>query len=342
VSYYEAIAFFLCLVYSYFHNNVLMCPHKAHKETKHTMSTLTPEAPVAPQPSQPEDQTTPNRWSLKKRGLIALGAGLAIVASAAGGIAAANQAPAPAPVAEAPADPVAEAPVDGTDTPEQPVSPESLVIVDELPENVVEHGMFELLSPEQQAFMRELDSMSYEEVRTLPETDQLKFAEFVFRNNYPILKYRLEQTGQAGILDQANLDTPEGIQASYQTTFGLISSLKEFNNGITYDANTAKKLVVMLNAYGDTTGINRQNEMDNRIDQVDINMPVAIIDGVVEASRIEQNGVIIISTVNIEGTMHAQQTYEKISFTSIDDKQIELARTILAVNDSDPRYIPLN
>lgn len=100
---------------------------------------------------------------------------------------------------------------ESSQAPSSPANPEDLVVVDELPESVVEHGLFELLTPEQQEQMREWDAMSVDAFRSLPESEQLQFAEFVYRNNLPILKHRLTNTGQADIFDKANLETPEGV-----------------------------------------------------------------------------------------------------------------------------------
>ena len=229
---------------------------------------------------------------------------------------------------------------ESSQAPSSPANPEDLVVVDELPESVVEHGLFELLTPEQQEQMREWDAMSVDAFRSLPESEQLQFAEFVYRNNLPILKHRLTNTGQADIFDKANLETPEGVFNQNRVDFALITSLVEYRNGIYYDFETAKKLVVLLVDNTDGDGSNRIAGYDEAIDLMNVNTPAVVVNNSFVDGRINGDGSILVTAQSQEG-VQSQQTYSIESFVGIDGVQLNTPQMILAVNADDPRFISL-
>jgi len=302
---------------------------------------MSPEAPTTsggtPQKietQEPEKKNNKLRNRIIGTGVIAaLAVGAGII-----GINAANSGEKPAEV------PSTSAPVDPSDNGEEtPVTdPESLVNVTELPASVVEHGMFETLTPEQQETIRSLDALSVADFRALPQEEQLQFAEFVYRNNMPILEYRLGVTDEANnvdqsaFLEQANDTTPEGILANSTVKFALITSLKTGGDaGVAYDYDTAKKLLAL---YTDQVTSNI-DYYDGLIDQMTINTPAVFLANTLEGSTTLEDGSIVLNTYNTAGDSHAQSTYKPVEFTTIDGGTYKTQRVVFGVSSDDPRYI---
>lgn len=120
----------------------------------------------------------------------------------------------------------------------------------EYPDNLVTGYNFSELDPKSQEWLKEVDSMDLEDFEKLSEQDQLKFADYVFRNNKPGFDARLKQAG----ITMEYVETPTKRdqlvnRLAYITTFlgsGLYtkdSSNKEA--GLVYDDIKAKKLKLL-------------------------------------------------------------------------------------------------
>jgi hypothetical protein len=95
---------------------------------------------------------------------------------------------------------------EGGPTPTQPVATaeatpgktqeaQDKVDVTKRPQSIVEQGLFNKLSPEQQAEIRKLDAMSTDEFYKLPMATQLKYAQYIYDVNVERTKYLMEQNG---------------------------------------------------------------------------------------------------------------------------------------------------
>lgn len=122
--------------------------------------------------------------------------------------------------------------------------------------------------------------------------------------------------------------------------FALITSLVEYRNGIYYDFETAKKLVVLLVDNTDGDGSNRIAGYDEAIDLMNVNTPAVVVNNSFVDGRINGDGSILVTAQSQEG-VQSQQTYSIESFVGIDGVQLNTPQMILAVNADDPRFISL-
>jgi len=253
-----------------------------------------------------------------------VGAGLLTLGGIAGGIAAANNGPEKTPiVAEQPVDENPEAPVE-----EAPTDPESVIDVEHMPENVVEHGLFTLLSPEQQDQIRGWEAMSVDEFRSQPIEDQLTFAQFVYDNNLPILKYRLDETGGSALHQNASANTPEGALKTADLKQTFLSSLKTRNetDGTAFDKTTAHKVAVII-----STNPDRLEDIDARIETWSTSTPAFVPEYDVVSTKTDSDGNFVIVTRNGETESTAVLGVREI--TNINGESVTDVELLSATNN---------
>jgi hypothetical protein len=295
-------------------------------------------------PNHVGDLAKPERGKISKRNkVIALIAGLGIVAGGVGvGVAAANR---PVPIEPGTSEP-GEQPIDEGESVlppedggegEAPTTPEVSFDVTQIPESVVYGNLFETLSEEQKAEITRMAEMDLDTFRALPHAEQLTFAKFIRDNNMPILEYRLEQTGNTSYIEQANLETPEGIFASAQLDSFLLASLKtnSSENGIQFDALTAKKASALILDH--TKDAERSQNLDEVISSWNVNTPPVLNPSTYNSSAIDEYGQTVINSTSFTGES-IQITYVITEGTTIEGAAFKTSERLLAVGPADPRY----
>lgn len=278
----------------------------------------------------------PSRRGLLIGGLAALATGAITIPIALGIANTANDAPGAMPGIESGAQ------LDPSATPSKGAATGEVVFdIEHIASNVVEQAYFDVLNPEQQEQIRELDAISdIKEFRALPETDQLLFAELVYRNNLPRLEYGLSKLNETQVLDDVKEDGAIGINARRSLVIALMTSLNEKNDGeIRYDALTAKKLAILINSAKENDAADRFAELDAIVDMMNLNTPPVVVTSTVEGSLLAKNGDIIMNTLNTSSGERSQQVYSPITFKSIEGTEVTLDRVILAIPQDDPRYV---
>ena len=250
-----------------------------------------------------------------------------------------NDVPNNKPVAEAPIDPTAapseEAPVtEATTTPEVVNGFDFKV----LPESVVQENLFETLSPEQQAEIKNMDAMSVTDFRLLPITEQLKFGYFVYDNNLDALKYRLDNNEGSELYKSANIDTAEGRVANNDMKVALLSSLKTRNDvdGTAYDINTVLKASVILNQTDTYNSKQNNDEFLNGFNTSSVvyTRPIDVVD-----SALRDNGDFVINTLDPTTNEQYQTTFIDTEVTLINGDVRKDSVVKLSLASNDPRYI---
>lgn len=243
----------------------------------------------------------------------------------------------PAAVVESPA-------TSPTNIPEQsPAAVESTVVDPTVwHSNIVELGTFSTLSPEKQQQIRDMEAMSVDEFRALPDEEQLLFAQLVYDNNLTIAKYRLDKTGQNYVYEMvanATPGTPEAILANAMLTTAVVSSLKTMNDGaIAFDAATARKCAVLFTSNKDERGLNRTvgaGGIDDMIGTWNLNTPIVVPKLEIVASRVvEDKTVINIHDKELDTVV--QGTYMSTEFTAADGTKRTITRQIYGVDANSP------
>lgn len=223
---------------------------------------------------------------------------------------------------------------------DDPSNPEDLVDVTVLPENVVTHGMFGLLKRDEQIRLKALDAMSLDEFRALPEEEQFKFAEFVYRNNLPILEHRMRENGDAAEFVNEDPNSPEGILKSQELIFALQMTLVELDPelGVRFDAVTAKKLNVLATSQQNSVE-QRFSLRDSLIDKKTLSVPYLLLPNEAIGSKTNGESSLLINIVDTSTGAEYQSIFSKYTFSTIDGTDQTLYRSDLEITKDDPRYI---
>lgn len=114
-------------------------------------------------------------------------------------------------------------------------------------ENLVEGYSFKFLSPEQQARLIELDQLSLEDFRKLPEDTQLEYCMWVFDNNKPRTEFMFLQFG-IDLEYNYNPATPEECVENLTYINTLVANLhtNTSEKGYEYADTVAKKLYPLV------------------------------------------------------------------------------------------------
>lgn len=122
-------------------------------------------------------------------------------------------------------------------------------VIDTQPSDVIESGLFEGLSAEQQAEIKSFDSMTVEQFRAQPIEKQLVFAQFVYDNNAPrILKnmrdYGFDYEAYANrVTEPSETNTAQQVVDSASMVIDVAGNL--YNDKNEYDLDTARKMLAL-------------------------------------------------------------------------------------------------
>lgn len=235
-----------------------------------------------------------------------------------------------------------------TNIPEQtaPASPESLVVIDKLPVNVIEHGMFKLLTPEQQAQVKVWEKMSVADFRAFVLVEQqAAFDDFVLRNNAPILDYRLHHPYTPSV--DYIMGTPQVAMdavATMERVVAIGSTLKFSppDGGVYIDKDTIKKLYSLYIDPQTELGKQILEKIDASVDAYNVNMvPMTSSDKITGSIVDKETGNMVVNLTNEVGD--SQSKFEPFTYTTLlDNKAVTSSRMVLSITPQDSRYITIN
>lgn len=234
-----------------------------------------------------------------------------------------------------------------TKTPESPLaSPtnlgplETAPVVEDVskrPRSVVEHGLFNKLSPEQQAEISKLNDMPTTEFYKLPMATQLKYAQYIYDTNVERTKYLIQQNGSkyAPLLktvepkpDNSGTEVWYQQQLRTEVQYTLMPEQKPL------DKVNAQKMIV-LGLTQDTAGfMNTFNtlETDDGGLLTPDNNPILAY-----KTDVQGNEATMKINANVDNKT-TQTTYEYTTFTDISGNERGTWQVTLSVSNSDPRF----
>lgn len=235
-------------------------------------------------------------------------------------------------------------------TPTQPVAtgevtpgqtqetPGNKVDVTKRPQSIVEQGLFNELSLEQQAEIRQLDAMPTEEFYKLPMATQLKYAQFIYDSNVERTKYLIKQNGSeyAPLLKTVDPKPDNsGTEVWYQQQLRTEVQYTLMPDQKPLDKVNAQKLIV-LGTTQDTAGFMsafNTLETDKGGLLTPDNNPILAYKTDVQGTEATMK-----INANVENTL-TQTTYKYTTFTDISGKERGTWQATLSVNSSDPRFV---
>lgn len=215
------------------------------------------------------------------------------------------------------------------------------------PKDVVEGYSFENLTAEQQEKIRKLDAMSTEEFWALPETEQLEFAWYIYKNNLPRFEYLLDINDVEGkyIENPSTAEEYDNNQA-YLLCFasGCMMTYDKDIDSIAYDYDTAYKLAVLT--YSDTQL--HYDAWKSLCDKVVSAATLVQLRPTVEGYKKTNEGMVVNRYMTSNETIeipidseHTQQTYQAVVFKDINGVEKTISYCTQTISQSDPKCIPL-
>jgi len=212
-------------------------------------------------------------------------------------------------------------------------------VIDTLPTDVIESGLFEGLSSEKQAEIKSLDSMTVEQFRDQPLEKQLMFAQFAYDNNAPRVLQEMRNLG-FDMEDYANRITTPSQESSPQEVTDHVSIVLDVAGSLysadnTYDVDTARKMMSLsLN-----TSTSAFADYDEYLQNRPTGLSMATSTNITASKTFEaQDGTQMkVNSINQEGE-DAQTTFEHIQFTDIQGQEKSTWRRVLSITSSDSRY----
>ena len=212
-------------------------------------------------------------------------------------------------------------------------------VIDTLPTDVIESGLFEGLSSEKQAEIKSLDSMTVEQFRDQPLEKQLMFAQFAYDNNAPRVLKKMRNLGfdmeeyANRITTPSKESTPQEVTDRVSIVLDVAGSLYSADD--TYDVDTARKMI-SLSLNPSTLAYAKYDEyLQNR----PTGLSMATTTDINAAKTFESgNGTQMkINAISPEGK-DVQTTFEHIQFTDVQGQEQSTWRSVLSVPSSDSRY----
>ena len=203
------------------------------------------------------------------------------------------------------------------------------------PTSVVESGLFETLSAEQQVEIQQYDAMSVEEFRELPLEEQLKYAQYLYDNNEERTLYRIEQnSGYESYLNRLEKPSADASGQAISDHVGLANSIA---NGLLLpetglDKDEARKLMSLYIAPS-TDGF---NNIDSHLSENPGGL--LIEDQIVEASHKSGDDSALTNEINSETGELSQTSYKLESFTDINGNERFTWRITFSVKEGDPSF----
>ena len=212
-------------------------------------------------------------------------------------------------------------------------------VIDTLPTDVIESGLFEGLSSEKQTEIKSLDSMTVEQFRDQPLEKQLMFAQFAYDNNAPRVLKKMRDLGfdmeeyANRITTPSKESTPQEVTDRVSIVLDVAGSLYSADD--TYDVDTARKMI-SLSLNPSTLAYAKYDEyLQNR----PTGLSMATTTDINAAKTFESgNGTQMkINAISPEGK-DVQTTFEHIQFTDVQGQEQSTWRSVLSVPSSDSRY----
>lgn len=212
-------------------------------------------------------------------------------------------------------------------------------VIDTLPTDVIESGLFEGLSSEKQAEIKSLDSMTVEQFRDQPLEKQLMFAQFAYDNNAPRVLQEMRNLGFDMEEYADRIKTPSE-ESTAQEVFDHVAIVLDVAGSLysaddTYDADTARKMMSL--------SLNPSTSAYAKYDAYLQDRPTGlsmVTNTNITASKTfkTENGTAMkINTINAEGK-DTQNTFEHIQFTDTQGQEKSTWRSVISISTSDPRY----
>lgn len=217
---------------------------------------------------------------------------------------------------------------------------QELVDINKLPVDTVESAIFTTLTPEQQATITYMDSMSVEEFRTLPAEQQMMFAQYVYDNNAPRVINSLKRNGfeyeeYANRLAETKVaptNTAQEVMDSNAIFDDVAGNL--YSEGNRYDAESARKMMSLLVAPGH--GIN--DKLDAYYSNKPIGLEISTTTDIAASKSYVEKGLTHMKINAVIDGIAAQTTYRYVTFQDVRGNERGAWQAVMSVIPGDPRY----
>ena len=216
---------------------------------------------------------------------------------------------------------------------------EEKVDVTKRPQSIVEQGLFNKLSPEQQSEIRKLNDMPTTEFYKLPMATQLKYGQFIYDSNVERTKYLIKENGSeyAPLLKTVEPKPDNsGTEVWYQQQLKAEVQYTLKPDQKPLDKINAQKMLP-LSATQDTAGfMNAFNILETNkggLIKPD-NNPILAYKTDVQGSEATMK-----LNTNTENEL-SQSTLKYTTFTDISGQERGTWQVTLSVNSADPRFVP--
>jgi hypothetical protein len=214
---------------------------------------------------------------------------------------------------------------------------EEKVDVTKRPQSIVEQGLFNKLSPEQQSEIRKLNDMPTTEFYKLPMATQLKYAQYIYDTNVERTKYLIQQNGSkyAPLLKTVEPKPDNsGTEVWYQQQLRTEVQYTLMPDQKPLDKINAQKMIV-LGTTQDTAGFMiafNAIETDKGGLLTPDNNPILAY-----KSEVQGNEATMKINANVDDKI-TQTTYDYTTFTDISGKERGAWQATLSVSNADPRF----
>lgn len=214
---------------------------------------------------------------------------------------------------------------------------EEKVDVTKRPQSIVEQGLFNKLSPEQQSEIRKLNDMPTTEFYKLPMATQLKYAQYIYDTNVERTKYLIQQNGSkyAPLLKTVEPKPDNsGTEVWYQQQLRTEVQYTLMPDQKPLDKVNAQKMIV-LGTTQDTAGFMiafNAIETDKGGLLTPDNNPILAY-----KSEVQGNEATMKINANVDDKI-TQTTYDYTTFTDISGKERGAWQATLSVSNADPRF----
>ena len=211
-------------------------------------------------------------------------------------------------------------------------------VIDRLPSDVIESGLFEGLSSEQKAEIKSLDSMSVEEFRDQPLEKQLSFAQFAYDNNAPRVLKKMRDLGfdmeayANRIATPSEESTPQEVVDRVSIVLDVASNL--YSEDDEHDAVTARKMISL--SLNTSTAV--FNKYDTYLQNPATGLSMVTTTDITAAKTFETELGTQMKVNTIAETGETQTTFEHIEFIDIQGQKQSTWRSVLSIPASDSRY----
>jgi hypothetical protein len=211
------------------------------------------------------------------------------------------------------------------------------VDVTKRPQSIVEQGLFNKLSPEQQSEIRKLNDMPTTEFYKLPMATQLKYAQYIYDTNVERTKYLIQQNGSkyAPLLKTVEPKPDNsGTEVWYQQQLRTEVQYTLMPDQKPLDKINAQKMIV-LGTTQDTAGFMiafNAIETDKGGLLTPDNNPILAY-----KSEVQGNEATMKINANVDNKL-TQTTYDYTTFTDISGKERGAWQATLSVSNADPRF----